>query len=75
MGERLKSFSPFKFKFMEVSTYILIGLLYTLVNIFIRKIDTDGDYLLVFVWMFIWPLAFTALIVDYLYNKIYKNKI
>lgn len=40
--------------------YASIGLIYVLVNVFVRKIDPD-DPMLVLVWWFLWPLCFAAL--------------
>ncbi len=36
-------------------TYLAIGLIYVLINIFVRKIDQD-DPMLVILWWFAWPL-------------------
>lgn len=52
--------------------YILIGLTYTLINGLVRKLDTDGDYLLPMVWIFLWPICFVALI--FLKFNHYKDK-
>ncbi len=43
--------------------YFIIGISYALVNGFIRKLDTDGDYMLGFVWVTLWPLAFASLFI------------
>lgn len=40
--------------------YVLIGLLYVLINIFIRDIEPD-DPMLPLVWWFLWPICFVAL--------------
>ncbi len=42
--------------------YFMIGLVYSLVNIFVRKLETNGDYLLPFVWMFFWPITIPVLV-------------
>lgn len=62
--------------------YLTIGLIYWLVNAFIRKLETDGDYLLPLVWFLAWPLAFVTWIIifgiwikEYLLNKFQKNQI
>lgn len=41
--------------------YFLIGAIYTLINGFVRKLDTDGDFMLGFIWLFFWPIAFITL--------------
>lgn len=41
--------------------YFLIGLAYWSINVHIRKIDTEGDYTLPFVWVFFFTLCFIAL--------------
>ena len=41
--------------------YFIIGLIYSLYNGFIRKIDTHGDYMLPVVWFMLWPIAFVSL--------------
>lgn len=46
-----------------VMWYFIIGLAYSLINGIIRKIDTDGDYLLPFVWLTLWPLGIISLII------------
>lgn len=40
--------------------YLLIGLAYWALNSFVRKLDTDGDWLLPLVWFLAWPLAFAS---------------
>ncbi len=54
--------------------YVIIGLIYTLINGFVRKLDTEGDWMLVFVWIFMWPVAFLALFINYLVMR-KENKI
>lgn len=60
--------------------YFLIGLSYWALNSFVRKLDTEGDWLLPIVWFIAWPLAFASwfiifleklaqLIFDWLDNK------
>jgi hypothetical protein len=67
---------------MILPIYLLIGLIYWLINSFVRKLETDGDYLLPIVWFLAWPLAaitwFIILIVwikEYLVTKFSKNQI
>lgn len=43
--------------------YFLIGIIYLLVNTLIRKIEVD-DWTLPFVWIFLWPFCFAALLFD-----------
>lgn len=52
--------------------YFLIGIVYTVINGYVRKLDTDGDWSLVFVWLFLWPLAFIALIIMYISKRVNK---
>lgn len=40
--------------------YFTIGFLYWALNSFVRKLDTDGDWLLPIVWFFAWPLPLLA---------------
>lgn len=49
--------------------YLIIGLIYTLINIFIRKLDVDNDWMIVLVWWFMWPICFIAIIINYLNKK------
>ncbi|MDI9337803.1 MAG: hypothetical protein QM539_05170 [Alphaproteobacteria bacterium] len=49
--------------------YFIIGLIYALINVFVRKLETNGDYLLPFIWMFFWPITIPVL----LYSKYSKN--
>jgi len=55
--------------------YILIGLVYTVINGSVRKIDTDGDWMLPLVWWGLWPLCLTALLVGFLQDLWRKHKI
>jgi hypothetical protein len=41
--------------------YFLIGLIYTIINGMVRKLDTDDDFLLPMVWFLLWPIAFISL--------------
>lgn len=52
--------------------YFLIGIVYTVINGYVRKLDTDGDFTLPFVWMFLWPLAFIALGIMYISKRVNK---
>jgi hypothetical protein len=37
--------------------YAIIGILYCFINGAIRKLDTNGDFLLPMFWIFGWPMA------------------
>ncbi len=54
--------------------YFLIGLLYTLTNVLYRKMDTDGDWFIVLVWMLLWPICFLGLIAGFIQDKLVKNE-
>lgn len=65
-----------------LAIYLIIGLLYWSLNSFVRKLETDGDYLLPLVWFLAWPLAFitwliilSQWIIDYLTRKFAKNQL
>lgn len=47
--------------------YFIIGIIYTIINGAVRKLNTDGDPLLTFVWVFLWPIGLLALLV---YNTV-----
>ena len=36
--------------------YLIIGLVYVLINTLIRKIDLDDDWFLPIVWWTLWPI-------------------
>lgn len=55
--------------------YFLIGLIYTFINGYIRKIDTEGDFLLPMVWLCLWPICFIGLAACFIQNKIEKYKV
>jgi len=58
--------------------YFLIGMGYTLINGIVRKLDTDGDWLLPMFWLLMWPIAFVGLtfigIQKYINKRIEKRK-
>lgn len=56
-----------------IPIYILIGIVYLLINVLIRKLDTEGDYLLPNVWMFFWPLCLLALLIRRLDKTNFEN--
>lgn len=62
--------------------YFLIGLLYWALNAFVRKLDTDDDWLLPLFWFFGWPLAaitwmvvLTQWLCEYSKRKFYKKQL
>lgn len=65
-----------------IVAYLIVGLLYWGLNSFVRKLDTDGDWLLPIVWFFAWPLAAVSwflILIDkafnYLITKASKNQL
>lgn len=44
--------------------YMLIGIVYCLVNILIRKLEIEGDWAVVYVWLFLWPICFISLFIE-----------
>lgn len=54
--------------------YFLIGMIYTLINGFVRKLDTDGDWLLPIFWLLLWPIAFIGLVIINV-NKYFESRI
>lgn len=50
--------------------YILVGIIYTLINAFVRKLNREGDWLLTLLWLFGWPLCFIALAIEKYQNKL-----
>lgn len=57
---------------MIYGIYFIVGILYTLVNVLIRKMDVD-DPLLVLVWIGLWPIAWVVLVIHFLEKK-YANR-
>ena len=55
-----------------IELYLGIGIVYTLVNGLYRKLDTDSDWGLPFLWMFLWWVCFIALFIQYIGKKINK---
>lgn len=65
-----------------IAVYLIIGLLYWALNSFIRKLETDGDWLLPLVWFLAWPLAAISWLLilvnklfEYLITKALKNQL
>ena len=55
--------------------YFLIGIVFILINGLIRKIDTDGDWTIVFfVWFLLWPLSLLSIIFTISEELIYIRK-
>lgn len=60
-----------------MALYMLIGLLYWAINIFIRKLHRenqpeDGWYLTL-VWVFLWPICFIGILIAFIQRKITKK--
>lgn len=59
--------------------YVLIGLTYWAVNVFVRKLpdknDPDEGWVLAPAWMLLWPIYFIVLIVIYIQKLFGKGKI
>lgn len=53
--------------------WFIVGVLYAFVNGAIRKIDTDGDWLLPIAWVTLWPMMIPSAIGYNLYKK-YMNR-
>lgn len=58
-----------------IQLYLLVGLVYLLVNVLIRKIQTEDDWMLPMVWLFFWWLCFIALFIAWIQNKLTKKQI
>lgn len=43
-----------------IGLYFFIGFVYCVINVKVRNLDTDGNYLLPFFWFLLWPLAAIA---------------
>jgi hypothetical protein len=57
---------------MALIIYLIVGLLYWGLNSFVRKLETDGDWLLPIVWFLAWPIGFISwsfVFMDYLLSK------
>jgi hypothetical protein len=46
------------------------GIVYAFVNGAIRKIDTDGDWLLPLGWVLLWPMMLPTVLIQKLYQKV-----
>ena len=42
--------------------YVIIGITYTVINGLVRRVDTEGDWLLPLSWIFLWPMYLSLLI-------------
>lgn len=51
--------------------YFLIGIIYTVINGAVRKLDND-DWDLVWGWIIFWPVFFIAIVISLL-NKLLKR--
>lgn len=54
--------------------YFLIGILYTIVNCLVRKMNTDEEYLIIFIWVFFWPICFICIGLHFL-GKLKNTKV
>lgn len=55
------------------AVWFIVGIIYAIINGAVRKIDTDGDWLLPFAWVTMWPFMLPAVIVSGVYRKL-KNR-
>lgn len=55
--------------------YFIIGIIYAIINGAIRKVDTDGDWLLTFAWVIAWPIGLISLLVVGVIKLIEKIKL
>lgn len=55
--------------------YFIIGIIYAVINGTIRKIDTDGDWLLPLAWIIVWPIGIASLLVGWVIKLIKKLKL
>lgn len=57
--------------------YFIIGIVYVIVNGLFRKMDTDGNPMLVWVWLTLWPVCFVPLAYtlfrDHIFIKLKKK--
>jgi hypothetical protein len=55
-----------------MAIYFMVGLLYWGLNSFVRKLETEGDWLLPLVWFLAWPIGLISwfvVFVEYLLSK------
>lgn len=55
--------------------YFIIGIIYAIINGAIRKIDTDGDWLLPLAWIIAWPIGIASLLTEQIIKLIKKIKL
>ncbi len=55
--------------------YFIIGIIYAVINGAIRKVDTDGDWLLPLAWIIVWPVGLASLLVGWVIKLIKKLKL
>lgn len=55
-----------------IAFYFFIGIIYCIVNGGIRKLDTEGDFLLPLAWILCWP-PFVLTLVIHLFIKLWKK--
>lgn len=56
-----------------IEIYLLIGLIYLLINTLVRKLNTEDDWMLPMVWLFFWWLCFIVLFILWIQKK--KSKL
>lgn len=49
-----------------ILAYFIIGLMYWALNSFVRKLETNDDWMLPLVWLFAWPIAFLTWVVIFI---------
>lgn len=54
--------------------WFIVGIAYVLVNGLIRKIDTDGDWLLPIGWFALWPIMIPSVIIAGIYDKLFNKE-
>jgi len=55
--------------------YFLVGIIYVLINIYVRRFDQDEtDPLLTLAWITLWPLFFAGIISVIAQDLIYKKR-
>lgn len=55
--------------------YFLIGIVYAVINGWIRKMNDDGDWLLTIVWMLLWPICLIGLIFAIQEDLVFKKRL
>jgi hypothetical protein len=53
--------------------WFIVGIGYAFVNGYIRKLDTDGDWLLALAWITLWPMLIPTAIAVKLWDRFFKK--